>query len=209
MKNTQHSDTENKITLAAMHLVSRNGCNSLSMRDLAKEIPISASVLYFYFSDKDDLLLKMYLKANQLLGEARSQLVLLNSTEERFRQLVEFQLQNAELVVTVLRYYLYKRELFHAEGTGTLPEKATLHVEEILEFGIQRGDIHVEDLKTEAKVIVHAINGYLLEYFPYMPKGKEANSLIDGIVKFIMRSLQNAPNTVVGRTNKKKGIYVH
>jgi hypothetical protein len=46
-----------------------------------------------------------------------------------------------------------------------------------------------DQVVAQAKIITHSINGYLLEYYPYAPKGKERTELVDALVSFIMRSL--------------------
>ena len=182
-------DTRSAILSTATQLVAQNGCHGIAMRDLAKAVGVTQSVMYHYFTDKDELLLEMYLYANANLGAARSALEPLATTEERLRQLIFFQLDHAELICSVLRYYLYKRDVFHQLGTGVLPEKATLHVEEVLQLGVNQGEVVSIDIPTEARVIAHSINGYILEYYPYMPTGKTADELVNGMVRFMMRSL--------------------
>ena len=51
---------------------------------------------------------------------------------------------------------------------------------------------HLDD---DAKVITHAINGFLLEYYPYMPERKEKKELIDRIYRFLIRALKGGDNT--------------
>jgi AcrR family transcriptional regulator len=182
-------DTRTAILQVATRLVALHGCHGIGMRELAKEVGVTQSVMYHYFADKDELLLEMYLYANTELGRERFALEQLGSTEARLRQLIYFQLEHAELIAAVLRYYLYKRDVFHQLGTGALPEKATLHVEEVLQRGIDQGDISTVDIPAEAKVIAHSINGYILEYYPYMPSGKAVEVLVEGMVRFMMRSL--------------------
>jgi hypothetical protein len=41
----------------------------------------------------------------------------------------------------------------------------------------------------DAKIMAHAINGFLLEYFPDTPKGKELNSLVSSLTEFLNRSM--------------------
>jgi AcrR family transcriptional regulator len=182
-------DTRSVILGTAVHLVALHGCHGIGMRELAKAVGVTQSVMYHYFADKDALLLDMYLFASSSLGEARSHLKPQKNTEARLRQLINFQFENAELITSILRYYLYKREVFHQLGSGALPEKATLHVEEVLQLGVDQGEILQIDIPSEAKVIAHSINGYIFEYFPHMPTGKSAQKLVDTMCTFIMRSL--------------------
>ena len=183
-------DTKDLILTHATHLTAVEGCHALSMRELAGQIPITQSVLYHYFADKEALLTAMYVRANTQLGEARALLPALATTQARLEQLVRFQLQHAEHIVAVLRYYLYKREDFHQKESGTLPEKATLHVEEVLAYGLAQKEIETRGMRVDSKVISHAINGYLLEYYPHMPTGKAEDELVDALVSFSLRALK-------------------
>lgn len=159
------------------------------MRLVGKHVPVAQSVIYHYYADKDTLLKAMYERANRLLGEERSALPQPKSAVRRLRQLVQFQIDHAELIVAVLKYYLHYREDFAQLPTSTLPEKSTLHVEEVLQYGHQTGEWTVTDLPTQSKVVAHAINGYLVEYYPHLPTGKTAQSLIAAIVEFTVNAL--------------------
>lgn len=185
----QTTDTHEKILATTTNLVAVHGCAGVSMRLVGKHVPIAQSVIYHYYADKDTLLKAMYDRANRLLGQARGALPQPKSAEKRLKNLVQFQIDHAELIVAVLKYYLHYREDFAQLPSGTLPEKSTLHVEEVLDYGQQTGEWAVTDLTTQSKVVAHVINGYLLEYFPHMPTGKTAQALIVAIVEFTLNAL--------------------
>lgn len=189
MKFEMENDTQEKILEATTRLVALHGCEGISMRLVAKNIPIAQSVIYHYYSDKDSLLKAVYDRANRLLGLYRAKLPQSKSAIKRLQNLIHFQIEHAELIISVLKYYLHYREDFAKEESGTLPEKAILHVEEVLEYGKETGEFVYTDLSTEAKVIAHSINGYLLEYYPHMPTGKTAKTLINAITDFTARAL--------------------
>jgi hypothetical protein len=75
--------------------------------------------------------------------------------------------------------------------TKTLPPKSTLHIEEVLRKGMETGEFSLdsEDVEAKSKVVAHTINGYLLEYYPDVPRGKERAQMIDDIVSFTMKGL--------------------
>lgn len=64
--------TELNIRLAAIKLISRNGYESMSLRQLAAESGINSSTLYFYYKGKGDLLLELILEYLQGLSRAWS-----------------------------------------------------------------------------------------------------------------------------------------
>ncbi|HSE61419.1 MAG TPA: hypothetical protein VLA88_03955, partial [Candidatus Saccharimonadales bacterium] len=64
-------------------------------------------------------------------------------------------------------------------------------VEEVVRMGIESGEFKVDDkdIAAKAKVVAHTINGYLLEYYPDIPRGKERREIVNDIVSFTMAGL--------------------
>lgn len=174
----------------AASLFARYGNDGFSIRKLAKEIPITPSVIYHYFDDVDSLLLEMFNFENHLLGQRRSQLPTPNSAKHMLLQRIEFQIDNQESIIAVLKYYLTYRHTFPRFKNGYVPDKSALHIEEVLTYGVKTGEFKIVDLADDAKVITHAINGFLLEYFPHIPSGKERTELINRIYSFLIRALE-------------------
>lgn len=174
----------------AAALFASSGLDSFSIRKLAKEIPITPSVIYHYFSDEATLLRKMFDYLNTDLGHKRALLPQTRTAKEMLKQRIEFQLDNQEAIVAVLKYYLGYRSTFSKFKNGFVPDKSALHIEEVLEFGQKTKEFAVKDLEDDAKVITHAINGFLLEYFPHTPTGTERKELVDRIYNFIIRAIE-------------------
>lgn len=187
--------TTKKIILEkAAHHFALNGYEEFSIRTLAKEIPIAPSVLYHHFADKDALLKQMYLSLNKSLGEKRATLAPTKSASDMLRQRIEFQLDNEEAIVAVLKYYLSYRKFFKKFKGGFVPDKSSLHIEEVLIRGEKTGEFKIDNLTDDAKVITHCINGFLLEYYPYIPKGQEKIQLVEKIHTFLIRALKGGDN---------------
>jgi len=174
----------------AAHLYARDGFESFSIRKLASYIPITPSVIYHYFDDEEVLLHAMYDFMNHELGEKRKQLKQPKTAQEMLKKRIEFQLDNAEYIVAVLKYYLSHRPTFKKNKHGYVPDKSALHIEEVLQYGVTTGEFFVNNLEDDAKVITHAINGFLLEYYPHTPTGKEKKELIERIHSFLIRALK-------------------
>lgn len=166
------------------------GYDAFSIRNLADEVPLAPSVLYHYFKDKDALLKEMYDNTNRSLGKKRTKLIQPKTASEMLKQRIEFQLDNAEEIVAVLKYYIAYRRKFEKFKNGFVPDKSALHIEEVLKFGMETKEFNVINLEDDSKVIAHAINGFLLEYYPYKPKGKEKEELIERIYSFLIRALK-------------------
>jgi AcrR family transcriptional regulator len=185
------SNTDLLIRTTAKHMFARYGYEGVSMRVLAQESGVGLSSIYHFFTDKDVLLRDIYQQTNRQLGLDRSALPAQPTAQLMLAQLINFQFNHIEDVVYVLKYYLHFRQDFAALPTKTLPAKSILHIEEVLQKGIESGEFGVAaaDVAAKAKVVAHTINGYLLEYFPAVPHGQERRQMIDDIVAFTMAGL--------------------
>lgn len=166
------------------------GYDSFSMRHLADSVGISASVLYHYFEDKDILLKEMFDSVNKSLGLKRAGLPKTKTASNMLKQRIGFQIDNQEEVVAVLKYYLAYRNNFKKFKNGYVPDKSALHIEEVLREGVAKNEFNINNIDDDAKVITHAINGFLLEYYPHTPKGTERKQLINRIFNFLIRGLK-------------------
>lgn len=181
--------TKEKIIKKATVICAVQGFEGLSMRELAKKADIASSVLYHYFKNKDALLKEMFDSINTSLGVKRAALPELSNTRDLLKQRIIFQFDNAAEIVTVLKYYLHNRKDFKKTESGYVPEKAYLHIEEVLHYGVKNGDFADINIASQAKVITHAVNGFILEYFPATLTSDEKNTLVSEITDFIWRGI--------------------
>lgn len=182
-------DTKEKILRHTASLFAIQGYEGFNIRLLAKKVGIVPSVIYHYFPDKDTLLKAMFDYLNTDLGKKRKLLSHATTASEMLRQRIVFQLDNAEAIVAVLKFFITYRKKFPKFEKGYVPDKSSLHIEEVLSYGVQTGEFSDIDIKKDAKVITHAINGFLLEYYPDTPKGKERDELVTMIHTFLLRAL--------------------
>jgi AcrR family transcriptional regulator len=174
----------------AAQMYAQFGYADFSIRKLAARAGIAHSVIYHHYVNEASLLKAMFEYASSELGRRRKLLPDSRTAETMLRRRIEFQVDNAELIVAVLKYYLSHRLAFEATGKGFVPDKSALHIEEVLEYGMRTGEFQVDNLADESKVIAHAINGFLLEYYPHAPSGEEKNELISRIHLFLMKALK-------------------
>lgn len=187
------SNTRTTIIKKAKRLFALNGYEGFSMRILAKESEVGLSSIYHFFDDKDEILKEIFYTTNRNLGIARNKLPKSVSAEAMLLDRIMFQFQNIESVVFVLKYYLHYRPSFLKLDSGYLPAKGYLHIEEVLEVGVKNGEFSIKtsEIAKEAKVIAHAINGFLIEYYPNSPKNDELKDVTNSIHRFLIRSLTN------------------
>lgn len=185
--------TKQIIIKNSKRLFSQHGYEGFSMRTLSAKSGVSLSSIYHFFKDKDVLLKVIFDETRSSLGKKRSRLSNRDSAGDMLKDRIMFQFKNIEDVVFILKYYLHFRKKFPQNSRGFIPPKAYLHIDEVLERGITTGEFKLdpENLHKESKVITHAINGYLLEYYPKKPRGEELEEIVSEIHAFILRSLTN------------------
>lgn len=174
----------------AAKMYAQFGYADFSIRKLAEKAGIAHSVIYHYYANEEALLREMFDYLNFELGRRRRLLKQPKSAKLMLKQRIGFQIDNAEIIVAVLKYYLTHRPTFKANKKGFVPDKSALHIEEVLAYGMQTGEFSIDNLEDESKVIAHAINGFLLEYYPHTPTGKERTQLISRIYKFLIKALK-------------------
>lgn len=174
----------------AAEIFAQGGLGGFSIRLLAKRLGVVPSVLYHHFPNEETLLKEMFNYLNTELGRKRSALPPSANTSGMLKQRIEFQLENATAIVAVLKYYFAFRASFAQTHDGFLPDKSALHMEEVLQFAKRNGEYKHRSLQNDAKVMTHAVNGFILEYYPYTLKESEKTALVNKIHDFLFRALK-------------------
>ncbi len=184
-------ESRQTIIKAAKRIFADSGYDGLSMRRLEQESGIGLSSIYHFFADKDVLLKAIFDETNTELGVLRAKLPQRKTANAMLKDRIKFQFDNIESVVFVLKYFLHNRHDFEHLHRGFVPAKAYLHIEEVITAGIKEGvfPISEQDIAKEAKVVTHAINGFLLEYYPDTPRGRELTEVTNSLHDFILRAL--------------------
>ncbi len=183
--------TRHTIDIASKQLFTLRGYEGFTMRVLAKESGVSLSSIYHFYADKDALLKSLYEETNKFLGEQRAKQATAATASQMLLERIAFQFQHAEDVVFVLKYYLHFRSTFPKRVDGYLPPKAALHVEEVLAYGVKTGEYQLDEaaIASEAKMVAHTINGFLLEYYPEQLEDTELSALCANIHDFVTRAV--------------------
>lgn len=189
--------TRPTILTTAKRIFAEKGYDGLSMRTLSDESNVGLSSIYHFFTDKDVLLKEIFDATNTQLGIERAKLPHRKTAHSLLHDRIRFQFDHIEDVVFVLKYFLHYRPHFEHQQRGFVPAKAYLHIEEVLRLGNDTGEFNISEdsIEKEAKVITHAINGFLLEYYPDPPKGRELREVSQSLHLFIMRSLLTKEGT--------------
>ena len=172
------------------NIVSLNGIQGMNMRGLAEKMDIAPSVFYHYFKDKDDLMKQTFDYVSVDLGRKRRLLSDNKPFEKLLEERIIFQLDNASDVTAILKYYLHYRTNFLPVPDGYVPKTAYLHIKEILDLGLTRKEIDPIEVDKTAKIMTHAINGFVLEYYPATLTLAHKKKIARALVLFFMKSLR-------------------
>lgn len=187
------ASTKLTIIKTAKRLFATRGYEGFSMRTLAKQSDVGLSSIYHFFGDKDEILKEVFHTTNRQLGIARAKLPATDSAISMLLGRIYFQFEHIESVVFVLKYYLHYRRDFLKLDSGFIPLKGYLHIKEVLDLGVENGEFAIQpsEIDKEAKIVTHAINGFLLEYYPDPPTGRELDTVAGSIHEFLVKSLTN------------------
>ena len=176
----------------AKRVFAQHDYDGLSMRALASESGVGLSSIYHFFTDKDVLLKDVFDMTNTELGIERKKLKSRATAVQMLQDRIDFQFRHMEDVVFVLKYYLHYRQDYMDLPGKILPPKAYLHIEEVLHHGISTGEFAMPNsqIETQAKIITHSVNGFLLEYYPLIPSPAERKKLVTELTAFIARACQ-------------------
>lgn len=143
---------ENKVEAiydATIHLVNEIGFAETSISKIAKKANVSAATIYIYHENKEDLLLKTYLKIKGKMSERMFQkLDDTRTVKERFDSIIR---NYVEFILTYKEYFLFMEQIM----TSPLPQKWCLEdtaslfkpIFEMFEIGKKEGLFKQEDVR--------------------------------------------------------------
>ncbi|MDQ5981836.1 MAG: hypothetical protein QG570_594 [Patescibacteria group bacterium] len=181
--------TKLKIINSAKDLFANYGYHSVTMRKIASEANIRQSDIYNYFSSKDDMLKKTFDITRKDLGEKRKKVKEEDSFDKDIANRIKFLFENSKDVNYILKYFFQFKSSFQKNEQGYVPNAAYKHIEEVLKKWIGVLNIEENEIPEQSKIITHAINGFVLEYFPNEIEKTEQNQMINSITRFISKSL--------------------
>lgn len=108
MRHKDENKNEN-IFNATIQLINEIGLAETSMSKIAKKAKVSASTIYVYFENKEDLLNKLYLNVKKMMTEAifnnfDASLSLQEAFENSLRKFVEFTLANKDYFLFIEQF---------------------------------------------------------------------------------------------------------
>jgi AcrR family transcriptional regulator len=183
-------DTKTEILEQAVLILAKEGAVALSMRDLAQKVHIAPSVLYYHFMNKEQLLDSVFFYC---IHSLQAQHTLPQSAKDfsvTLYQRLEFYYDRARYVVAILKYFLAHHDAFTPSENGYIPDRAYQPLTSLIEYGSDQGWITSHNPSTDAKVLLHALNGHILEYYPQLPEATARQELLRNVCDFAVRALR-------------------
>ena len=182
-------NTKEMILKSATKLLARNGASGTTMRTVAADSGVQASVIYHYFSTKDDLLRGVRQRLTKYLDDVFDNAKPVNGARELLAQRLELNIKHREEIVALLQYFMFAKQDFPLLSGGYVPPRAYRHMREIIDMGMEEGRYESEDPEFDAKILAHLVNGFLMEYYPHKITAYELKMLVVKLTDFIEKSL--------------------
>ena len=179
----------------AVNLFSQNGFRGTSVRDIAKTLGVSISVIYHYFENKEGLWSAILdYSVRELPGKLEAALANGGHAVERFRRLLRAHLTASSDYLKESQIFLTNRDHMSVEGDRASREIQTailaIYVR-VLEELKAEGWVKTDNLKILAFNILGVINWQLRWYRPDGPL--KAEQLYEEIITFVFYGTIGAP----------------
>ena len=196
----QEADTAQKLIEVAIELFSTAGFTGTSIRDIAKVTGMSISNIYYYFGNKDGLLLAILEHSSRDLVDSLSNVAELEMEPlERFKLLVRTHLQLVKLHKREAKIFFLDEDHLTTEGFK-VNKKFQLDILNIYRHEIEilkeKGYINYQHLTVLAFNILGVVNWHLRWYRPSGPLSLD--ELTEEIMIFILKGVLNDPASVAG-----------
>ena len=172
-RNRQAQETRAKLIETALDLFSRQGVDSTSIKDIAREAGVAQGLLYHYFASKDDLLwgvLETHIfnphLPQALLDEARPAEDVLREVAQRFNAFLEARQPLMRLVLRELQTNLRVRELWE----DCIRREVVSTLEDFLRARVATGELRPHRVEVAAHMLLNGVVAL------YLPGGKTAVS---------------------------------
>lgn len=179
------AERREEIIGAAIRVFKRDGFRGANLDDIAAEVGVSKSLVYYYYTSKLELLFEIYARMGNLLY-ARIMPVLTDSSiphEERLRQAIEEHVSAIVSNQAIFEIFFRERnelpdDLRQQESGG---EKRYIHaLQQLIQDGIDAGVFEPLSPVTTSFAIVGACNWLTYWYRPALRSSKRRKALKPG-----------------------------
>ena len=162
------SKTREKFIEVARQLFARKGVENTTMNDIASASSKGRRTIYTYFKSKREIFNAVIeTETDKILGRLRLIVATPEKPEEKLRQYVACRFEAMKEIVGrngSLRAGFFRdiRKVDRAQRLISAKEIAL--ISEILDEGISSGDFKIENVRKQAIIIIHAMQGLVVPY---------------------------------------------
>lgn len=176
-RNKRHLDPKIKkeeIELVATALFKEKGYDNTSMAEIARSAGVAANTIYWYFENKDDVLIAVL---NRVVSQAMAEVVALREQPLRTRVLkLIAQVESSGSLMTDVH-----SRVSHSPKVKAWHDQFHAMVEQLSVSELVNAGVDVEEAQLDAKLLIYVIEGLLAH--PH--KLQEREQIIDQALKRI------------------------
>ncbi|OEF96918.1 TetR family transcriptional regulator [Vulcanibacillus modesticaldus] len=131
---------------AAVKVIAQNGYHNSQVTKIAREARVADGTIYLYFENKDDILVSLFhTRMDEFATKVKQKIDLVDTPEEKLYQLIYmhfkiFALDHNLAIVTQIEIRQSNRRIRNDIGKSL--KKYHRLIEELVEFGVQKGKFH-------------------------------------------------------------------
>lgn len=185
------SKTRDRFIEVARQLFARKGVENTTMNDIASASSKGRRTIYTYFKSKTEIFNAVIdAETDKILSRLRMILTMQISPEEKLREYVSVRFDAMKEIVGrngSLRAGFFRDVRKVARAQKIISAKEIALLSDILEEGIVSGSFKINDVKKEAIIMIHALQGLVVPYIreSLMPDGithAEIKDILSGIL---------------------------
>lgn len=179
---TELSERQKEIIKASLEIISENGIQSLTIKNLSKKIGLVESAIYRHYESKTQILVAILdsitkeTKSHDLIGVESVISILEKRLENHFLTFTK----NPALVSVVFAEGLFQNEPLLIEKTKAKVEKSISELAKLISVGQQKGEIRNDIVSEQVSIVINGSVRMLVKQwkmsgysFDLMVKGAE------------------------------------
>ncbi|MVZ64311.1 TetR family transcriptional regulator [Sphingobacterium sp. DK4209] len=152
-----------KILEAARRRFAHFGMAKTTMAEIAQDLSFSKALLYYYFPDKNRLYAAVLeYTVDEMVAETERRILKTTTIDGALNAFLEARLDVIKENYSIFEYTYSLRNDFPPdleEACGSIIDKDVEQVQKIFKFGIDKGEIMVDDLPVTAKIFMISVLG--------------------------------------------------
>ncbi len=155
------------IRAAVDNMVEEIGFDTMTVRDICKEVGITVGTFYHYFSSKNDLLLDRYIRYTKFFEDCYEKELCYMNEIDALKLIVKKQMEYGQSRVFEIYKRYYQIMIDESDRWAEVrPDSVPVLIDNIIRNGQEKGTIRSDFSVREIRTLIFSIvNGLAIEYF--------------------------------------------